>query len=116
MRPRIHIVAATLLALLAAGLISAFPHDHAPAQAEAVTTARHGHAPHHDSRLERHGLPDQGSDCAICFFQRVLSQAPTAEHHAGPALLPHAPLSIPSDEIVLVDVAFVAEPRAPPVA
>lgn len=113
MRPRSKIAVATLLALLAAGLVAVFPHDHAPVRAQAAD-ARHGHAPHQDSRLERHGLPARGSECAICFFQRVLSQAPTASDLAGSPLLPHAAHTTPSDTIVLVDVACVAEPRGPP--
>ena len=116
MRPRIHIAVATLLALIAAGLLTVFPHDHVAGAVETASPEQQGHAPHHDSRLEPHGLPAQSSDCAICFFQRVLSHASTADAQTGATVLPFAPLPILSDEIVLADVAFVADPRGPPAA
>jgi hypothetical protein len=116
MKPVHRTVAVVLLALAISSLLGSFPHDHSRSEDSLSGKEPPAHGPHEDARLETDGFQAPETSCAICFFQRILSKAPVSGSQVGAPGLSHAPLSVSSDSTVLVDVAFVAEPRGPPVS
>jgi hypothetical protein len=115
---RSQIVLAAVLALLVSGLLGSFPHRHDAATAT-VTADDHHHATHPPRPvrcLELDDRLDTSKPCALCLFQRTVSQARVATAPSADTILTDrggAHCALPR---VAASSVPPGEPRAPPSA
>jgi hypothetical protein len=110
------VLVATVLTMLAAGLLGSFPHGHAAASA-AVTAHEHdsgSHPPRPARCLERDERFTGPAACTLCLFQRSVSQGWITPAVSADALFAGGEAVLQVERIVLAGSLSPGDPRAPP--